>query len=102
MATQPPPIKTVTPRKTPTPTPTVVVAVRINELLAVPADTDWDGDGKVDTGDEWIELANLTSRASTSGAGTWTPAPTLAPIRFGGAHGLPPAVSWCCTAATAG
>ena len=68
VATQPPPIKTVTPRKTPTPTPTVVVAVRINELLAVPADTDWDGDGKVDTGDEWVELANLTSRALDVGS----------------------------------
>jgi hypothetical protein len=70
VATQPPPVETAPPmltqappKKTPTATPTTVVAVRLNELLAVPADVDWNGDGSIDTGDEWIELANPTQKA---------------------------------------
>lgn len=70
IATQPPPIETapptptkVPPNKTPTATPTAVVTVRLNELLAVPAGVDWNGDGSINTGDAWVELANPTQRA---------------------------------------
>jgi hypothetical protein len=46
----------VSPIETPTGTPTGTV--RINEVLAVPADVDWNEDGTVDDGDEWVELHN--------------------------------------------
>jgi hypothetical protein len=37
--------------------------VRINEVLPVPGDTDWDGDGTADGRDEWIELHNVGAAA---------------------------------------
>jgi hypothetical protein len=33
--------------------------VRVNEVLPVPGETDWDGDGTADGRDEWIELHNV-------------------------------------------
>jgi len=41
--------------------------VRINELLAAPATVDWNGDGSVDDGDEWIELYNPGPAVDLSG-----------------------------------
>ncbi len=46
----------------PSPTPTQPV-VAINEVLPVPKAVDWDGDGKANTADEWIELLNTTRRS---------------------------------------
>ncbi len=51
------------PTSTPTPSPTIPPTpppfVAINEFLPAPAATvDWDGDGKADSQDEWIELYN--------------------------------------------
>ena len=37
--------------------------MRLNEVLSNPKWTDWDGDGKVNTKDEWIELYNAGDRA---------------------------------------
>jgi hypothetical protein len=34
----------------------------INELLSAPKAVDWDGDGKVNAEDEWIELFNTTKQ----------------------------------------
>ncbi len=48
---QPPP----TPTATPTPDPRLV---SLNEILPAPKVIDWNGDGKVDSGDEWVELYN--------------------------------------------
>jgi hypothetical protein len=36
--------------------------VVINELLPAPKAVDWDGDGKANAADEWIELINATGR----------------------------------------
>jgi hypothetical protein len=36
--------------------------VVINEVLPVPRAVDWDGDGKANAADEWIELYNATGR----------------------------------------
>ncbi len=57
---------------TPTATPTVTpfpAGVTLNELLADPAQVDWDGDGTADFNDEWIELHNTT--AATVYLGGW-------------------------------
>lgn len=63
------PTRTRTPTRTPTRTrtPTVVPtaipgSIVISEILPFPR-SDWDGDGKVDYGDEFIEIINLSSRA---------------------------------------
>ena len=48
-------------RVTPSPTPTRPV-VAINEVLPAPKAVDWDGDGKANATDEWIELLNTTGR----------------------------------------
>jgi hypothetical protein len=37
--------------------------VRINEVLPAPGSTDWDGDGKADELDEWIEIYNAGETA---------------------------------------
>jgi len=37
--------------------------VRLNEVLPVPGEADWDGDGTADEHDEWIELNNAGSSA---------------------------------------
>jgi hypothetical protein len=36
--------------------------VVVNEVLPVPRSVDWDGDGKANPADEWIELYNATGR----------------------------------------
>jgi hypothetical protein len=77
--TEPTPTATATATQTPTPTATATVeptatatteptttatvessssGVRINEILAVTGGVDWNGDGGVDSGDEWIEIYN--------------------------------------------
>ncbi len=57
---------TRTPKHTPTPTrepnATPASSVVINEFLAHPR-ADWNGDGKIDSGDEFIEIINLGSQA---------------------------------------
>jgi hypothetical protein len=60
------PIRTATPKKTATKTPnrTTPEAIVINEFLSQPR-TDWNGDGKVDSGDGFIELKNLSTVAIT-------------------------------------
>ncbi len=45
------------PTATPSATPDAHV-VSINEVLPAPHTIDWNGDGKVDSGDEWVELYN--------------------------------------------
>ena len=48
----------------PTPTPSATPdrhSVTINEILPAPHAIDWNGDGKVDSGDEWVELYNSAS-----------------------------------------
>ena len=57
--------KTKTPKKSPTvtrnpfgPTPSYII---LNEFLPEPR-SDWNGDGKVDTGDEFIEIVNLGTK----------------------------------------
>ena len=54
------PTATFTPG-TPAPVPTRTSVV-INEVLPVPRAVDWDGDGKANAADEWIELYNATGR----------------------------------------
>jgi hypothetical protein len=49
------------PTATPEPTP-VKQLVLINEILSVPGETDWDGDGVPSVSDEWIELLNAGDR----------------------------------------
>ncbi len=56
--TEPTPPPTATPKPTHTPEP-LPIGVRINEILPAPA-RDWNGDGVVNEGDEWIELYNAT------------------------------------------
>ena len=46
---------------TPSPTP-ARPSVMINEVLSAPRTVDWDGDGKANAADEWIELFNATGR----------------------------------------
>ncbi|MDP9353021.1 MAG: lamin tail domain-containing protein, partial [Chloroflexota bacterium] len=46
-----------TPTTAPTTTPYPHVEIYVNEVLSQP-DTDWNGDGSVDTNDEWVELYN--------------------------------------------
>ena len=46
---------------TPSPTP-ARPSVAINEVLPAPKAVDWDGDGKANAADEWIELFNATGR----------------------------------------
>lgn len=38
-------------------------AVRLNELLSNPESINWDGRGRVDLSDQWLELYNTTRRA---------------------------------------
>jgi hypothetical protein len=53
------PTNTPTATATATPTSTPVPAgIRLNEILSVPGTTDWDGDGRADAQDEWIEIYN--------------------------------------------
>jgi hypothetical protein len=63
------PAKSSTPQKSLTPTPNRATPepIILNEFLPQPH-TDWNGDGKVDSGDEFIELKNLsTTSISISG-----------------------------------
>ena len=62
---------------TPTPTPTVtavapgrVARVLINEVMARPGEVDWNDDGAIDQGDQWIELYN-PGRAGIDIGGWW-------------------------------
>lgn len=56
---------TRTPTRTPTRTATTVPGdVVINEILPHP-DTDWNGDGTANTGDEYIELVNMGTKSIT-------------------------------------
>jgi hypothetical protein len=54
---------TSTPTVTPTPTATAPPPVTdpglFNEVLLLPQDVDWDGNGSVNLNDQWIELVNL-------------------------------------------
>jgi len=54
------PSRTPTPKKSATPTPNLALPqpIVLNEFLAQPR-SDWNGDGKVDAGDSFIELINL-------------------------------------------
>jgi len=54
----PSPLPTATKRPTPTYAPTPVPAVDINEILARPG-SDWNNDGAINNGDEFIEVENL-------------------------------------------
>lgn len=57
------PTRTPTRTRTPTAVPTAAVgSIVINEILPFPR-SDWNGDGKVDYGDEFIEIINLSGRA---------------------------------------
>ncbi len=62
------PTRTKTPKRSPTPTRNVnatpVPAVYLNEVLPQPR-FDWNGDGKVDTGDEFVEIVNVGIRTIT-------------------------------------
>lgn len=62
------PTRTKTPKRSPTPTRNVnatpVPAVYLNEVLPQPR-FDWNGDGKVDTGDEFVEIINVGIRTIT-------------------------------------
>ena len=51
-----------TPTRTPTATPNPRL-VSLNEFLPSPASIDWNADGEVDSGDEWIELYNAAATA---------------------------------------
>ena len=59
----PTPSATGLPTQTPTPSPTstgaALAAIRLNEFLPYPDQIDWNGDGKVDSDDEWIEIVSL-------------------------------------------
>jgi hypothetical protein len=61
------PTRTPTPKRSPTPTfnpnATPPVVVIINEFLVQPR-FDWNGDGEVNTGDEFIEIINLGRRSA--------------------------------------
>ncbi len=51
---------TITPTRTRTPLPTLPpAAIVINEFLPFPR-TDWNGDGSIDVGDEYIEIMNVS------------------------------------------
>ncbi len=52
-----PPTATNTPTALP-----VTMSVRINEVLPMPLEIDWNGDGTADEQDEWIELVNNSSQ----------------------------------------
>ncbi len=60
---------TRTPTRTPSPMPTAIpthdlsAKVVLNEILPAPHAQDWNGDGQVNSKDEWIELWNLEGRA---------------------------------------
>ena len=54
----PTPFPTATLKPTPTFAPTPVPAVDLNEILPRPG-SDWNGDGAVNNGDEFIEVENL-------------------------------------------
>ncbi|MDW8100631.1 MAG: lamin tail domain-containing protein, partial [Anaerolineae bacterium] len=65
----PSPSPTVTSTGTSWPTPTetatpsaVLNMVRLNEVLPMPRQVDWDGDGSPTAQDEWIELYNLSEQ----------------------------------------
>jgi hypothetical protein len=56
----PSPSRTITPTRTPTRYPTAIPAlVALNEFLPRPQ-TDWNGDGTANVGDEYIELINVS------------------------------------------
>ena len=65
-ATEELPGETGTPTPTLTPTRTPLAAAQppvvINEVLPMPKAVDWDGDGRANAADEWIELVNTTKR----------------------------------------
>jgi hypothetical protein len=56
-----PPVETATPTATPTAT-VAPVSVRFSEVLSYPQSINWDGRGRANAQDEWIELYNPTSR----------------------------------------
>ncbi len=61
------PTRTSTPKRSPTPTinpyATPISSVVINEILVQPR-FDWNGDGEVNSGDEYIEIINLGKKAA--------------------------------------
>ncbi len=60
----PPPTPTATPSPTATPFP---AGIALNEVLPEPRAIDWNGDGQVTQGDEWIEVYNPGSAAAALG-----------------------------------
>lgn len=58
------PVKSATPKKSATPTPNRATPepIILNEFLVLPH-SDWNKDGKVDSGDGFIELKNLSSQS---------------------------------------
>ncbi len=55
----PTPTATLEPPSSPTTTgPPTADGPRLNELLPAPRVVDWNGDGLVDSGDEWVEITN--------------------------------------------
>jgi hypothetical protein len=63
--TETPTDEVTTPTPTPTPvvgTPVVPTGAHLSELLPNPRDVNWDGRGRANAQDEWIELRNLTNR----------------------------------------
>lgn len=53
------PTATHTPRPTNTPTP-LPAGLYLSEVMPVPGGMDWNGDGGIEIGDQWIELVNTT------------------------------------------
>lgn len=47
---------------TPSPTPLPWAEIRLNEFMPAPFH-DWNGDGTLDTGDEWVELYNASNQS---------------------------------------
>ena len=62
-ATETPTATTEEPAGTPTATPTAPAGVRFNEVLPNARSVNWDGRGRANAQDEWIELRNPTGRA---------------------------------------
>ena len=95
----PTPSATGLPTQTPTPSPISTgaahAALRLNEVLPCPDQIDWNGDGKVDSGDEWVEIVSLETAAIDLGGrpGTTSPVAAASRTRFRPAR-------CCCRAAS--